>query len=213
VDEATGLNLDAGDLVNAASGATRAFDPLRDTVLPGLALLLFLLVVGACYIYAKRLAPKIPDSKLFLRNWPAALRVCLVPTLLAFALTHVFSAMSAYYNSRVANENVLEYFRTLGFGRLTSLSHAHFFAHATMYFILAALVQFSRAGSFVRLLAPLAALWAGIFDIVAWWGIRQVSPNFEILSALTGTAFSIGFILMAIAIFKEAFAKDFKHGS
>ena len=54
--------------------------------------------------------------------------------------------------------------------------------------------------------APLLALWAGIFDVVSWWGVKIFSPHFEYLAMLTGMSFSLSFILMAFQILKSAFS-------
>ena len=90
-------------------------------------------------------------------------------------------------------------------GRLSSLSHAHFFAHATMYLIMACLVQMTEGSKLSMVVAPLLALWAGIFDVVSWWGIKMLSPHFEYLAMLTGMSFSLSFLFMAFQILKSSF--------
>ena len=179
------LNFDAANLENATQGATRAFNFLKDGIAPGLAVAALLLVVLVSLHWAKKNdhAFSIPEP-LKIKNWPAGLRLSLVPLLVSFALTHAFAAASVYYNTTVSNPNTDSYFQNIGVGRLFSLSHAHLFAHAAMYFMVATLVQFTNRGRLFTLCAPIIALWAGVFDVVSWWGLKKVSPNFEILSAL-----------------------------
>lgn len=197
------LNFDKGQLENIAQGATRAFDLVRDGLLPGVSLLLFL----AAVIFSVRLVRRAQETdfpaSLRISHWPLGLKASLWPLLIAFAGTHIFSAGSVFYNTKIVNTSTETYFEAMGVGRLLSLSHAHLFAHAAMYFLLAVLVQFTSRGQAFRVWAPLLAMWAGIFDVVAWWGLKKISPNFEILSAASGALFSVGFLMMAFAILAE----------
>jgi len=201
------INLDAATLENAAVGATRVFHVWKDGVYPGLAVTLFLLFLAGLISWSNRRQTVVVPPQLGIWAWPLGLRAALVPLLLSYALTHAFSLASVYFNTKIANANTELYFQNLGLGRLYSLSHAHLFAHATMYFLLAVLVQFSARGRLVTVWAPLVALTAGIFDVVSWWGFKTLSPNFEVLSALTGTAFSASFLVMAYAILTAAFCE------
>ena len=196
------LNLEAANLENVTQGASRAFDLLKDGIAPVLGVALFIgCVVGAYRLLGKdRSAGAHMPTHLLIHNWPQGLKVALLPLLIAFGLTHVFSAASVVYNTTVANPSTLSYFETMGVSRLFSLSHAHLFAHATMYFLMALLVQFTGRGSFCTVWAPNLALWAGIFDVVSWWGLKKLSPNFEALSAVCGASFSVSFLVMAYAI-------------
>jgi hypothetical protein len=76
-----------------------------------------------------------------------------------------------------------------------------------MYFMMAVLVQMSEGCLWSMIVAPLLALWAGVFDVVSWWGVKTLSPHFEYLSVLTGMSFSLSFILMSYRILKSAFSK------
>ena len=200
----TNLNFDTGTLENTTQQAARIFSPWKDAWAPGLTILLLVVVVTATVLWAKRQSKREVPHGLHLSKWPSALRGCLLPLLIGFAATHAFSAFSVYYNTRIANASSDAYWETMGVGRLASLSHAHLFAHATMYFVMAALVQFTSVGFVLRLVAPIAALWAGVFDVAGWWGLKEISPSFEYLSALCGSLFSLGFLGMAYAIAKEA---------
>jgi len=199
-----GLNFDSANLENVATGLTKPFVFWSDALVPALAVLALFVCIYLSVRWAKKASPKnFPDSFL-IRNWPAALRVALVPLIVSFALTHAFSVASVLYNTKIANSTTDAYFQAIGVGRLFSLSHAHLFAHATMYFLLAFLAQLTGARRFVTLYAPLGALWAGVFDVVSWWGFKKLSPNFEVLSALSGSMFSFGFLIMGYAILYSA---------
>ena len=199
------LNLNAATLDNLTQAVARDFDLLNDALLPAIAVLIFFSLVAMTIMWAsKKEAKKVPAG-LEISNWPVALKLALIPLLVSYALTHLFSLGSVYYNTKVANGNSELYFQNLGIGRLFALSHAHLFAHATMYFLLATLVQFTGKNRFFTLWAPIVALWAGVFDVVSWWGYKKVSPEFEILSAFCGSSFSLGFLLMAFAILSSAF--------
>lgn len=199
------LNLDTENLANVAKGATHVFDPIKDGMLPGLAVIAFVALILFSALWVKKRQGNLPPEDALISNWPSGLRAALWPLLAAFALTHAFSAGSVYYNTSIANPTTQAYFESLGIGRLSSLSHAHLFAHATMYFLLAVLVQFAGGGLLVTAYAPLAALWAGVFDVVSWWGLKKISANFEILSAACGMLFSVGFLIMAFAILRASF--------
>ncbi len=202
-DDKSSLNFDSAQLENAAVGATRAFDLIKDALLPGLSLLLFVAAVVATALAVRRKSKGTANWRP-ISEWTPGAKIALVPLLASYFLTHVFAAASVYYNTKIANSSSEEYWTTLGVGRLFSLSHAHLFAHATMYFLLAILVQFTRRGGFFKAVLPAVALWAGVFDVVGWWGMKLVSPNFEIVSAATGSGFSVAFLIMTFAIFDEA---------
>lgn len=199
------LNFDSANLENAASHAARELEVLRDYVIPLAALVLFFLTIYFSIRVWKRLSSGDPQKDYMrMTDLPVALRVATLPLLAGYALTHAFAAGSVYYNTLVANASTMSYFEVMGRGRLFSLSHAHLFAHATMYFILAALVQLSGRKFVPTVLAPMAALWAGVFDVFSWWGLKEVSPNFEWLSIACGSIFSLGFLVMAYAIIRSA---------
>ena len=210
------LNFNSAQLQNSSVEVAHEFQVFKDALLPGLGILAFVLSVWFSVVWVKKknlIKKSQKKSQLRndqiefyqIKNAPALLKLSLLPTILAFALTHVFSAISVYYNTKIINPSTEIYFQALGVGRLSSLSHAHFFAHATMYFIMAVLVQMAEGCIFSTVVAPLLALWSGIFDVVSWWGIKLISPNFEYLSMLTGMSFSLSFIFMASRILKAAF--------
>lgn len=210
------LNFNSAQLQNSSVEVAHEFRVFKDALLPGLAILAFILSVWFSVVWVKKknLIKKSQKKSQVrndliefyqIKNAPALFKLSLLPTILAFALTHVFSAISVYYNTKIINPSTEIYFQALGVGRLSSLSHAHFFAHATMYFIMAVLVQMAEGCIFSTVVAPLLALWSGIFDVVSWWGIKLISPNFEYLSMLTGMSFSLSFIFMASRILKAAF--------
>ncbi|MEZ4815734.1 MAG: hypothetical protein R3A80_11085 [Bdellovibrionota bacterium] len=199
------LNFDTAALNNATVEVARKLDPLKDYILPLSALALFFLAIYLSLRISKKLLAKNSNPAFFkMEDLPPPLRVATVPLLLGYFLTHVFSAATVYYNTQIANPSTLLYFEAMGTGRLLSLTHAHLFAHATMYFILAALVQLTGTGFVFTVLAPLMALWAGVFDVFSWWGLKSISPNFEWLSIACGSIFSVAFVLMAFAILRSA---------
>lgn len=202
--EEANLDLNKIDLENAVTGATRIIDVWKDCVFPALSVVAFLLLIASIYFLLKKRSSRVVPASLMIEHWPRALKLCLFPLVFSFALTHIFAAASVYFNTRIANPSNSEYFFNMGVGRLFSLTHAHLFAHATMYFVLAVLVQFTGRKRLFTEWAPLLALWAGIFDVISWWGMKELSANFEILSALTGSSFTLAFVLMAYAILSAA---------
>jgi hypothetical protein len=201
------LDFNAASLQNSSVEVARQLDTVKDIFLPSLSIVLFVLIVGFSVQWVRKRARENKNNFYKLKNAPDLLKIALIPLLLAFAATHVFSAFSVYYNSKVINSSTLIYFQNLGVGRLFALSHAHFFAHACMYFIMATLVQMSEGCLWSMIVAPLLALWAGVFDVVSWWGVKTLSPHFEYLSILTGISFSLSFILMSYEILKSAFSQ------
>lgn len=200
------LNFNSAQLQNSSVEVARDFNFINDGLYPGFSIFLFFFCVWASVTWVNKNSIHKKDTFYKIKNAPFLLKASLLPTLLAFALTHVFSAISVYYNTKIANPSTVLYFQAMGVGRLSSLSHAHFFAHATMYLIMAFLVQMAEGSKLSMVVAPLLALWAGIFDVVSWWGIKMLSPHFEYLAMLTGMSFSLSFLFMAFRILKSSFS-------
>ena len=198
------LNFNSAQLQNSSVELVRDFNFLNDAFYPGFSIFLFFFCVWASVTWVNKNSKNKKDTFYKIKNDPSLLKASLLPTLLAFALTHVFSAISVYYNTKIVNPSTVLYFQAMGVGRLSSLSHAHFFAHATMYLIMAFLVQMTEGSKLSMVVAPLLALWAGIFDVVSWWGIKILSPHFEYLAMLTGMSFSLSFLFMATQILKSS---------
>ena len=206
------LNFDSANLENATVETVRKMEVLRDYVYPLVSVLLFFAAIYATVLIYKKLLKGVnPQPKIRMADFPLTLRVATLPLITGYVLTHVFSAGSVYYNTKIANPSTILYFQAMGSGRLLSLTHAHLFAHATMYFIMAALVQLTGAGFLFTVLAPIVALWAGVFDVFSWWGLKQLSPNFEWLSIACGSLFSLAFILMAYVILRSALCSGCKN--
>ena len=199
------LNFDSAHLENLTTELARKIDPLKDYLMPAFSVLLFFLAVFLSILLFKKLKNNsVVEEKFLMAKIPLPLRIAMLPLLIGYAFTHVFSAVAVFYNTNVVNPSTFLYFQSMGVGRLYSLTHAHLFAHATMYFVLAVLVQLTGAGFVFTVLAPLVALWAGVFDVFSWWGIKLISPNFEWLSIACGSLFSVSFLLMAFAILRSA---------
>jgi|GEM_PF-6992645 len=201
----SGLDFGSANLENVSEAASHVFDLWKDGVVPLSFIFLFFVCVGFSYAWFSRHKDELHAKNWEISSWPIGVRLSLIPLLVAYALTHAFAAATVFYNTNIINPDSFVYFQSMGVGRLTALTHAHLFAHATMYFIIAMLVQFTRGGRFAKVLAPVIALWSGVFDVFAWWGIKEVSSNFQWLSAINGTLFSLSFLLMAFYILRDAF--------
>ena len=128
-------------------------------------------------------------------------RFLTVPVVFGICLAAVAGTATVFYQTRVANPNVDEYFSFLTIGRLLVITHVHIFGYSTMGFILWTLGRRQGAGTnpiFGTLLG--LTVCAGILDILSWWGVVYVSPIFRFLTFAMGAAFVAGILLSGLMV-------------
>jgi hypothetical protein len=147
----------------------------------------------------------ISSMSIDLFNFPGPAKLTISFLLFAFGLTHALAAITVYLDTRLVYASTQEYFLYLKPARLTALSHAHLMAIATMDGIAALLFSMRRSihnNGFTT--AVITMTFIGIFgDIASWWLTKYFGESFEIASMFTGAFFSLGFIIMSVAIFRD----------
>jgi len=191
--------LDFGDVAATETIQTESsLYPVRmeANIVIGLSILVLL---GFCLwvVFQKDDNEKSLNRKFKLADLPVSAKSAMSLVWVSYGLVHVFAVATVYLKTNVAYESAKEYFFYMPVHKLTALSHAHFFGHATMYIITASLFLFTVLPErFKRLIVILAPLGA-ILDNAAWWGMKLASPHYELLSYGTGAMISIGFAAMA----------------
>ena len=139
-------------------------------------------------------------------------RLITVPVVLGICIAAIAGTVTVFYQTRVVNATVGEYFSFMTFGRLLILTHVHAFGYATMGFLLWIMGQrhgVERA-RFLAILLSLTIL-VGLLDILSWWCVIYINPAFRYLTFAAGGAF-VGGILVSGLIVLLACLKIEKEG-
>lgn len=132
--------------------------------------------------------------------------------LFEIAANHIFSLLLAYHITHDAFSSTEEYFHYQQDTRkLLRMSHQHSFGHGVMYLIVGGLFCFTKVKEKVKLaLIPTPFIGAGL-DQTSWWLMKFKGVEWEWISYLGGTLFSVGFCSMAFIVFYELwFRKNLK---
>lgn len=126
-----------------------------------------------------------------------------VAVVLGICLAALAGTGTVFYQVKIANPTAEEYFSFLNVGRLLVISHVHLFGYATMGFVLWTLGRKQGAASDPRFGTILGAtVFAGILDILSWWGVIHVSPVFRFVTFAMGAAFVGGVLLSAFLVLR-----------
>ena len=91
----------------------------------------------------------------------------------------------------------------LSTARLFGLSHSHLFGFAVIYGFNALLLSLSGASERLKCLVIAGICWSGMFDVLSWWGIREVSENFEIVSIVSGSTAGLGWLVSTAIVLRD----------
>ena len=128
-------------------------------------------------------------------------RFLCVPVVLGICLAAIAGTATVFYQTRVANPSIQEYFSFIKMGRLLVISHVHLFGYSTMGFVLYTIGR--RQGAAERgHLGTLTGLTviAGIIDILSWWGVIYLSPLFRFITFVAGGMFVCGVLLSGLVV-------------
>ena len=151
-----------------------------------LASLVFMILLMAGTFWLARRDTKATVSIAHFDEWAPALRALAIGALISIVLVQIGGATTAYLQTQVANESTSAYFQYLSWPKLVGMSHAHVFGFFVIHSVLGILLIASRASETLKTALVSVVLWAGIFDVASWWGIKLVSVQFEILSCVCG---------------------------
>jgi len=124
--------------------------------------------------------------------------------LFATTASHIFALLLTYHVTHEAFSSTEEYFYYQQDTRkLLRMSHQHAFAHGIMYLALGGIFCLTRIKEKWKLiLIPMPFVGAGL-DQTSWWLMKFKGVQWEWLSFVGGTLFSVGFSAMAFIILYE----------
>jgi hypothetical protein len=189
--------LDFGGAVVASSQKVHSQGMVTALVLGAIAA--YLGVVALNVWYAAAAARKGHKLSLRLAELPATLKLICLGVCASSLLAQGFGAASAYVQTRVVQPSAHDYFQYLSWARLVGMSHSHLFGFMVLYGVLALMFAISSAPERVKHLLVSIVMWAGIFDVLSWYGLKGLSGRFEWLAMVTGS--SNGIASMAIVFF------------
>lgn len=139
-----------------------------------------------------------------LRKLPVALQRGIGMTAVMFGISFLFGGFEVHYQLSL-NGGAEPYFQNMGIGKLIALTHAHLFGFTTSFFILG--VPFSMHFNrlvWYQLVFPVG-LTAALCDIIAWWGLKFISGNFEYVTWFCGMVFGICYGWMLVGLVRVLF--------
>jgi hypothetical protein len=136
-----------------------------------------------------------------LRHFPPAAKrgmafaVCLFGVAFAFGASEIWYQMQFYGSSDA-------FFAQMGLGKLIVMTHAHLFGFTTAFFIVGIPFSMQFNNLYVYQWVLPVGLSASFIDVLSWWGIKYLSPNFEYVSMLCGILFSVSYLWMLIGLLR-----------
>lgn len=136
-----------------------------------------------------------------LRDLPPAARRGIAMAAVMFGIAFCFGASEIWYQLQL-NGGTQAFFEQMSLGKLIVMTHAHLFGFTTSFFIIGIpfSLQFPHIRSY-QWVFPVG-LAASLTDVISWWGIKYVSPNFEYVSMFCGILFSISYMWMLIGLLR-----------
>jgi len=189
--------LDFGGAVVASSQKVHSEGMVTALVLAAIAA--YLATVAATMWYAAVQGKKGHQLPFTLQTLPAAVKLVCLGICASSLLVQGLAAADMYLQTRVVQPSAYDYFQYLSWARMLGMSHAHLFGFMVLYGTLALLFGLSSAPEKVKHLLIPIVLWAGVFDVLSWYGMKGLSGRFEWLAMVTGS--SNGLASMAIVVF------------
>lgn len=142
-----------------------------------------------------------------LRNLPPAAKRGIAMAVGMFGVAFCFGAAEIWYQLRI-HGSAEAYFAQMSLGKLIAFTHAHLFGFTTSFFIVGIpfSLQFNQIKTY-QWVFP-AGLAASLTDVMSWWGIKFVSPNFEWVSMFCGIVFSSTYLWMLIGLLRVLLFPD-----
>jgi hypothetical protein len=139
--------------------------------------------------------------ELNLRDLPPAVKRGIAMAVVMFGIAFCFGASEIAYQLKL-HGSAEAYFAQMSLGKLIAFTHAHLFGFTTSFFIVG--VPFSLQFNHIRLYQWVfpVGLAASVTDVVSWWGIKFLSPNFEWVSMFCGLLFGVSYLWMLIGLLR-----------
>ncbi len=142
-----------------------------------------------------------------LRDFPPAAKRGIAFAVVIFGIAFCFGASEIWYQLRL-HGSAEAYFAQMSLGKLIAFTHAHLFGFTTCFFIIG--IPFSMQFNQIRLYQWIfpAGLAASLTDVMSWWGIKYLTPNFEWVSMFCGIVFSVSYLWMLIGLLRVLLFPD-----
>lgn len=139
--------------------------------------------------------------ELNLRELPPAAKRGIAMAVVMFGVAFCFGASEIWYQLQL-HGSAEAYFAQMSLGKLIAFTHAHLFGFTTCFFIIGIpfSMQFNHIPAY-QWIFPLG-LSASVTDVISWWGIKYLSPNFEWVSMFCGLLFSVSYLWMLIGLLR-----------
>ena len=170
--------------------------------------LFFLLLIYAVY---KLIPFRETPIHFDLHDLPVAAQRGIGMAVVLFGFAFLFGAAEVHYQLGL-HETAEAYFQQMGVGKLIAMTHAHMFGFTTSFFIIG--IPFSLHFHRLRIyqwIFPLG-LAASLCDIIAWWGLKFVSGNFELITWMCGFIFMTCYGWILIGLVRVIFFPKFRWG-
>ena len=136
-----------------------------------------------------------------LRELPPAAKRGIAMAVGMFGVAFCFGAAEIWYQLRIHGSSEA-YFAQMSLGKLIAFTHAHLFGFTTSFFIVG--IPFSMQFNHLKVYQWVfpVGLAASLTDVISWWGIKFLSPNFEWVSVFCGIVFSVSYLWMLIGLLR-----------
>lgn len=164
-----------------------------------IALVLFFFTI--CFLLRFFIPYKDPKLSFSLKDLPVAAQRGIALSTVLFGVAFFFGLAEVHYQIGL-NGSTDEYFANMSQGKLIAFTHAHLFGFTCAILIIGIpfSMHFNRL-SWYQWVFPVA-LAAALTDIVSWWGIKYVSPNFDYVTMACGAVYGGAYLWMLIGIIR-----------
>lgn len=167
-----------------------------------IALTLFFFFV--CFMLRYFIPYKDPKVVFSLQDLPVAAQRGIGLATILFGIAFFFGLTEVHLQLQI-HGGTDEYFANMTTAKLVAFTHAHLFGFTTAIFIVGIpfSMHFNSVGVY-QWVFP-AALAAAFTDIISWWGIKFVSPNFDYITMACGAVYGGAYLWMLIGLVRVIF--------
>lgn len=140
-------------------------------------------------------------ESLNLHYYPTGVKRGLAMAITMYGIAFAFGASEIAYQLHLYG-SADAYFAQMSQGKLIAFTHAHLFGFTTSFLVIGVpfSMQFNHLWVY-QWIFPLG-LAAALVDVMSWWGIKYLSPNFEVISMICGVIFSLTYLYMLVGLWR-----------
>lgn len=162
---------------------------------------LFAFMIALLVFFWRAVPFKVSKEDLLLYHYPTGVKRGLAMAIVMYGIAFLFGALEISYQLHL-HGTAEEYFAQMSQGKLIAFTHAHLFGFTTSFLVIG--VPFSMQFNHLRWyqwIFPLG-LASALIDVMSWWGIKYVSPSFEVVSLVCGILFSVTYLFMLVGLLR-----------